>query len=74
MSGNGKHNTDERTVTLHTYNDISEAEIIAAKLESRGIKTFVHDENVMGVDPIAGVKLKVFEKDIAEAEKIIKGD
>ena len=68
------HNEHEKTITLHTYNDISEAEIIAAKLESRGIKTFVHDENVMGVDPIAGVKLKVFEKDAVEAEKIIKED
>jgi hypothetical protein len=67
-------NEHDKTITLHTYNDISEAEMIAAKLESRGIKTFVHDENVMGVDPVAGVKLKVFEKDVAEAEKIIKED
>lgn len=72
MAEDKNHMTDERTVVLHTYNEMSEAEIMADKLEASGIKAFVHDENVMGVDPIAGVRLRVFEKDLQKAEQILK--
>jgi hypothetical protein len=74
MSNNGKNLSDENTVTLHTYNDISEAKSVVAKLEANGIRSFIHDDNVMGMDPVSGVELKVFEKDVQRAEEIINGE
>jgi hypothetical protein len=68
-----KNMTHEKgnTITLHTYNDMSEAKIIQDKLAANGIESFLNDENVMGLDPVGGVELKIFEKDREAAEKII---
>lgn len=63
--------TQDKTITLHTYNDISEAKIAQDKLAQNGIDSFLNDENVMGLDPVAGVELKIFEKDLAKAEAVI---
>ena len=63
--------TQDRTITLHTYNEMSEARIIQAKLAENGIESFLNDENVMGLDPVGGVELKLFEKDREAAEMII---
>jgi len=65
--------TDDKTITLHTYNDATEAKMIQDKLKENGIDSFLNDENVLGMDPVAGVELKVFEKDKAKAERIIIG-
>jgi hypothetical protein len=65
--------TQDKTIILHTYNDIQEAIMIQDKLKENGIESFLENENVMGLDPMGGVELKVFEKDIEAAEKIIKG-
>ena len=62
----------ERTVTLHTYTDASQAEMMQYKLR-KGYQVFLNNENVMGLDPIAGVELKIFEKDLAKAEEILRG-
>ena len=62
----------ERTVTLHTYADVSQAQMMQDKLKENGIDSFLNDENVLGMDPIGGVELKVFEKDKMEAEKILR--
>lgn len=62
----------ERTVTLHIYTSESEAKIMQDKLKESGINSFLNDENVLGMDPVGGVELKVFEKDRVEAEKILK--
>ena len=61
----------DRTVTLHTYPDIVQAKIIQDKLKESGIDAFLNDENVLGMDPVAGVELRIFEKDKAAAEKIL---
>jgi Putative prokaryotic signal transducing protein len=66
-------NEKERTVTLHTYTDASQAEMMQYKLKENGIGSFLNNENVMGLDPIAGVELKVFERDLAKAEEILRG-
>ena len=66
-------NEKERTVTLHTYTAASQAEMMQYKLKENGIGSFLNNENVMGLDPIAGVELKVFEKDLAKAEEILRG-
>jgi hypothetical protein len=61
----------DKTTTLHIYTDVLEAKMIQDKLKENGIDSFLNDENVLGMDPIAGVELKVFEKDREAAEKII---
>jgi hypothetical protein len=65
--------TQDKTIILHTYNDMLEAKMIQDKLKENGIDSFLNDENVMGLDPVGGVELKIFEKDITAAQKIIAG-
>lgn len=63
----------DQTIILHTYNDMLEAKMIQDKLKENGIESFLNDENVMGLDPMGGAELKIFEKDKGAAEKIILG-
>ena len=63
---------DDKTIVLHTYTDAIEAKMIQDKLKENGIESMINDENVMGLDPIGGVELRVFEKDKAEAERVIR--
>jgi len=65
--------TQDKTIVLHTYNDLQEAKMIQDKLKENGIESYLNDENVMGLDPVGGVELKIFEKDKEAAEKIITG-
>jgi hypothetical protein len=63
--------TQEKTIVLHNYPDISEAQIMQEKLSEIGIPSFLNDENVLGMDPVGGVELRIFEKDKEAAEKLI---
>lgn len=63
--------TQDKTITLHTYNDALEAKMIQDKLKEYGIESFLNDENVLGMDPVAGVELKIFEKDKLAAERTL---
>ncbi|MEO7982806.1 MAG: DUF2007 domain-containing protein [Bacteroidota bacterium] len=63
----------DKTIVLHTYSDITEAQMIQDKLKENSIESFLNDENVMGLDPVGGVELKIFEKDKVAAEKVIAG-
>jgi hypothetical protein len=63
--------TQDNTITLHTYTDITEAQMIQDKLKESGIESFLNDKNVLGLDPVGGVELKIFEKDRVAAERII---
>lgn len=65
--------TQDKIIILHTYNDLQEAIMIQEKLKENGIESYLNDENVMGLDPVGGVELRIFEKDIVAAEKIING-
>jgi hypothetical protein len=65
--------TQDKTIVLHTYTDMLEAKMIQDKLKENGIDSFLNDENVMGLDPIGGAELRIFEKDKEAAEKIISG-
>jgi hypothetical protein len=65
--------TNDKTIILHTYNDLQEAIMIQDKLKENGIESYLEDENVMGLDPVGGVELRIFEKDIEAAEKIVAG-
>ena len=61
----------ENTITLHTYNNLQEATIAMDKLKANGLNAYLLEENVMGLDPIGGTELKVFEKDRSAAEEIL---
>lgn len=63
--------TQDKTIVLHTYTDMLEAKMIQDKLKENGIDSFINDENVMGLDPLGGAELRIFEKDKVAAEKII---
>ncbi|MBL0306788.1 MAG: DUF2007 domain-containing protein [Chitinophagaceae bacterium] len=65
--------TQHKTIVLHTYTDMLEAKMIQDKLKENGIDSFINDENVMGLDPVGGAELRIFEKDKVAAEKIISG-
>ena len=66
--------TQNKTITLHIYSSLQEAQMIRDKLKENGIESFLNDENVLGMDPVGGVELKIFEKDKEAAESIIAGD
>ena len=63
--------TQNKTIILHTYNDLQEAIMVQDKLKENGIESYLEDENVMGLNPVGGVELRIFEKDKEAAEKII---
>ncbi|HQV85383.1 MAG TPA: DUF2007 domain-containing protein [Chitinophagaceae bacterium] len=63
--------TQDKTIVLHTYTDMLEAKMIQDKLKENSIDSFINDENVMGLDPVGGAELRIFEKDKVAAEKII---
>lgn len=53
----------DNTVVVHTYPNLQEASIALSMIEANGYKGFLQNENVMGLDPVAGTELHVFEKD-----------
>jgi len=63
----------DKTIVLHTYTDMLEAKMIQDKLKENGIDSFLNDENVLGLDPVGGAELRIFEKDKEAAETIIRG-
>ncbi|MFD2863977.1 hypothetical protein [Mucilaginibacter antarcticus] len=68
-------NDDEKIITLDTYLDLMQAQIVLAKLESGGIAGFM-DENAAGVYPLfasglGGFKVKVFERDLEKCREIL---
>jgi len=68
----------EQIVTFATYYDPMLAHIIRTRLEDNGIPCFV-DDSMMNVYPIysnalSGIKLKIFERDIAKAKAILAED
>ncbi|HET6765959.1 MAG TPA: DUF2007 domain-containing protein [Chitinophagaceae bacterium] len=61
----------DHTIVLTIYNDIVEANLAQEKLKANGIDSFLEDENVMGLNPLGGIELKIFSKDKEAAEKIL---
>jgi len=64
----------EKTITLRSFSDIMDAKTMQMTLSEYGIESFLKDENVLGMDPVAGVELKVFEKDKEAAWRIINAN
>ena len=64
------HNKDE-TVVLKIFNDSLTASFAQNKLREEEIESFLVDENVVGLNPLGGIELKVFSRDLKKAEKIL---
>jgi len=63
--------------TLRTFDDSIQANLVKAKLESRGVLCFLKDEHSVTMNPLyintlGGIKLQVPVEDLKEAEGIVK--
>ncbi|ASU35383.1 putative signal transducing protein [Mucilaginibacter xinganensis] len=70
---------NDKIVTFESYYDPMLAHIIRSRLEANGIACFIADENIVMGNPIynqavGGVKLKVFEKDVARCREILANE
>lgn len=68
---------ENKLVVLKTFNSLAEAYVFKGRLESEGILCFLHDEQIVNMNPfysqaVGGVKLKVPEDQIEEALKILE--
>lgn len=64
-------------VTLKTFDNTIEANLLRSKLESEGIPCFLFDENMVSLNPLfnltlGGIKLKIRESDAEKALHVIK--
>jgi len=66
-----KTDRNDKIVTLKTYNDLVTATVVKSKLKANGIESFLENENAVGLDPLGGVELKIFSKDLERASEII---
>ena len=64
-------NENEITITLQIFDNFVEANSAKNKLEEHGIESFLEDENVVGLNPLGGIQLKIFEKDMEHAQEIL---
>jgi predicted house-cleaning noncanonical NTP pyrophosphatase (MazG superfamily) len=64
------HNKDD-IVVLKIFNDSFAANLAQNKLQEEGIESFLVDENVVGLNPLGGVELKIFSRDLEKAKKIL---
>ena len=68
MIGNSN---EKKTVVLQVFDNFLEANDCKNKLEESGIESFLLDENVIGLNPLGGIELKVFEEDLETAREIL---
>ena len=61
----------EETVVLEIFNDSVAASLAQIKLAEEGIESFLQDENVVGLNPLGGVELKIFSKDMEKAKTVL---
>lgn len=59
------------TVVLEVVNDLLAAGFVQNKLKEEGIESFLVDENVVGLNPLGGIEVKIFSKDMEKAKKIL---
>ncbi|MFI5186647.1 MAG: putative signal transducing protein [Chitinophagales bacterium] len=64
------HSKDE-IVVLKVFNDALEANFVQSKIKEEGIESFLVDENVVGLNPLGGIELKIFSNDLEKAKKIL---
>ena len=63
--------TEDKTIVFYTFNSMLEATQAQEKLNENGIESFLQNENVMELDPVAGVELRIFEKNIEAASSLL---
>ncbi len=63
---------DEDIVVAKVFTDIAAATTAKEKLEEAGIQSVVDDMNVVGLTPLAGVEVRVFQSDYARAVEILQ--
>jgi len=66
------HNKDE-IVVLKIFNNPVTADFAQNKLKEEGIQSFLVDENVVGLNPLGGIELKIFSNDLEKAKEILSG-
>ncbi len=64
-------------VTIKTFDNPIDAHILKSKLESENIRSFLFDENIVGLMPlynltVGGIKLKINKSDLEDANKILE--
>ncbi len=64
-------NNNEEIIILEVYNDFTNAQFAQIKLRDEEVESFLEDENVVGVNPLGGVELKIFARDLLKAKEII---
>lgn len=65
----------KKFITLHTFYNPVEAEIVRARLESEGIRAFIIDQNMNYTQiPVmmGGVRLQVERDDVLKAKQILE--
>lgn len=62
----------DKTIVVHTFPSLQEASMALDKLEAEGIKGFLKNENVLGLDPVGGTEVHVFEKDMEAAVELLE--
>ncbi|GDX50968.1 hypothetical protein LBMAG27_00150 [Bacteroidota bacterium] len=65
---------ENEIITLEIYNDFVTATFIKEKLAENEIDSFLEDENVVGLNPIGGVELKIFAQDLKRAREILAAE
>lgn len=70
-------NSKLKTVVLHTYTSLADAQYDLDLLRSQNLACSLNDSNIVRLmpmfsSPFGGIKLVIFEKDIEEAKTILK--
>ncbi len=68
------NSNEKTTVVVQVFNDFVEANFCKNKLMENGIESFLLDENVIGLNPLGGIELKVFEEDVDQAREILSSN
>ena len=64
-------NDKREIIILQVFNDSVNAQFAKSKLEENGIESFLEEENIVGINPLGGVELKIFADDFKKALEII---
>lgn len=69
----------DKIVVFETYYNPIEANIVKARLIDSGVQCFLSDENTITINPLytqalGGVKLHLFERDVAMAKTILQDE
>ncbi len=63
--------TKDDLVILQIFDSEFTANMAKVKLEEQGLQCFIEDENVMGLNPLGGVELKIALRDLQKAQEIL---